>query len=178
MRGAFLLVLLTMSACSRCMPVAAVPQYGPPVPEEGIQAWYDATGGETRHSVTLGVMPVPWGPEVIDRWLEVGFSQPGRGARTRPARVWLTVEDRSESDWSERTSVALVLDGRRVPLKGVGYEARGTKVGSIQTLTVEVDVSVVDRMARAHAAAVEVSGVSHPLESSQRDLLREFVSTP
>jgi hypothetical protein len=177
-RHAFLLVLLTMSACSRCGPVVAVPQYGPPAPEEGIHAWYDATRGETQHSLTLGVMAVPLGPEVLDRWLEVSFSQSGRAARTRPTWVWLTVEDRLESDWSERTSVVLVLDGRRVPLKGVEYLEQGTKVGSIQTLTAEVDVSVVDRMARAHTAAVEVSGVSHPLEPAQLGLLREFVATP
>ncbi|WP_163990780.1 hypothetical protein [Pyxidicoccus caerfyrddinensis] len=177
MRLAFVLVLLSLSACSRCAP-AVVPQYGPPEPEEGIHAWYDATGGETQHSLTLGVVPAPLGLEIPDRWVEVSFSQPGRTARTRPARVWLTVEDRSESEWSERTSVALVLDGRRVPLKGAAYEAQGTKVGSIQTLTVEVDVTLVDRVARAHTAAVQVSGVSHPLEPAQQGLLREFVATP
>lgn len=170
-------LLLTLSACSRCAP-AVVPQYGPPLPEAGIHAWYDASSGVTRHSLTLEVVATLSGPDVVDRWVEVAFEQPGRAARTRPTRVSFTVEDRSESDWSERTPVALVLDGRRVPLKGVVYEIQGTKVGSIQTLSADVDVTLMDRIVRAHAAAVDVGGVAHPLGPAQQALLRELVATP
>jgi hypothetical protein len=176
-RLALLGVLLALSACSRCMPVA-VPRYGPPEPEPGIHEWYDASSGATQHTLTLEVAPPASVTDVDGRWVEVGFSQPGRAARTRPARVWLSMEDRAESDWSERTRVALVLDGRRIPVKGVQYAARGTKVGSIQSLTAEVDVTLMDQVGRAHAAAVEVGGVAHALEPPQQALLREFVATP